>query len=369
MVQKPYENWLTTEQSEELLSARELQMYRSHRRDILRWMWDEGKNPEADIGYAESTVKGRSYRLDKFYRWVWDIEGSYTETIQKSHANAYMKYLYPKQVTESHKASFEKAIQCLFKWQRWDLGKDVTWDPVIHYNDSSFVNNREALSREERSKLREAVLDYGSIPHYNAITPDERSRWKTHLSQRLGKPKSEVTREDFQRANSWKWPSLIWTAMDAGLRPKEVGEAKTTWVDTQSGVLRIPAEDSVKNNVRWNVGLRDRTVDILERWMEEREQYEKYEDNEKLWLTRYGNPYGSQSLNRRFQKLCDDAGINHSNRDLCWYSIRHSVGRQMVKEMGMGGAAAQLRHKSMRSTLRYVRPSAEERKDALDRMG
>jgi len=128
--------------------------------------------------------------------------------------------------------------------------------------------------------------------------------------------------------------------MDAGLRPKEVEKAKISWVDLDNGLLRIPPEDAVKNKNRWNVGLRDRTMHILEKWLKEREQYERYDDSELLWLTQYGNPYGSKSLNRRFQTLCDEAGIDQSNRKLTWYSIRHSVGRQIVKEMGIGGAAA-----------------------------
>ena len=146
-------------------------------------------------------------------------------------------------------------------------------------------------------------------------------------------------------------------------------KAKVSWIDLKNGMLRIPPEDAVKNKHQWNVGLRDRTAIILQNWLEERAQYERYDDSEHLWLTKYGNPYGSKSLNRRFRRLLDDAGIDRSNRNLSWYSIRHSLGREMVKEMGIGGAAAQLRHKSMRSTLRYVRPSAEERKDALDKMG
>lgn len=344
-------------------------MYREHRKNVLRWMWYEGKNPEARIGYAEGTVKNRSYRLDQFYRWVWDIEDGYTETITVSHANAYMKYLYPKSYSETYKASFQKSIHCLFKWQRYELGKDVDWDPVITYNDSSNLSTKDPLTREERTKLRKTSLSHGSIPNYHSLTPEKRDEWKAHLAQRLGKPKSDIGIADFAKTDSWKWPSLIWTSLDAGLRPKEVGKAKVSWLDLKNGMLRIPPEDAVKNKHQWNVGLRARTAKILEQWLEERKQYAKYDDSELLWLTRYGNPYGSKSLNRRFRKLLDEAGIDRSNRNITWYSIRHSVGREMVKEMGTGGAAAQLRHKSLRSTLRYVRPSAEERKDVLDRMG
>lgn len=183
------------------------------------------------------------------------------------------------------------------------------------------------------------------------------------------KPKEEVTKADFKRANSWKWPSIICSTLDAGLRPKEVGQAKVSWVDTRNALLRIPPEDAVKNDRHWKIGLRERTGTILENWIEERSNYEKYDDTELLWATKFGNSYGSHALNRRFRTLCDEAGIDRRNRELSWYSIRHSVGREMVKEMGVGAAAAQLRHQSMNSTLRYIRPSAEERQDALDNMG
>jgi integrase len=103
--------------------------------------------------------------------------------------------------------------------------------------------------------------------------------------------------------------------------------------------------------------------------MEERETYEKYSDSELPWPTKYSNPYGSKALHRRFRELCDEARIDRRSRKLMWYSIRHSVGREMVKEPGVGGAAARLGHTLMNSTLRYIRPSAEERLDALDEMG
>lgn len=363
------ETWLATSKSESQLNPRELEMYREHRRQLLTWMLNKGQAPKANVGYAEGTVQNRSYRLDRFYRWVWDVEDGYTENITPSHANAFMKYLHPQSYSQAYKAAFQKAITTLFRWQKHDLGCDVDWDPAIRFYDSAVPSSKEALTRDERQALREAVLDYESVPHYNSLTPSQRTRWKRYLAQRFMKPMEEVTKQDFKRANSWKWPSLIWTALDAGLRPKEISRAKVSWVDTKEALLRIPPEDAVKNDEYWKIGLQDRTATLLENWIEERESYEKYDDSELLWLTKYENPYGSQALNRRFRKLCDEAGIDRSNRDLSWYSIRHSVGREMVKELGVGAAAAQLRHQSMNSTLRYIRPSAEERQDALDNMG
>jgi integrase len=141
------------------------------------------------------------------------------------------------------------------------------------------------------------------------------------------------------------------------------------WVDTENRVLRIPKDESSKNTDNWVVSLSDRTASALERWLAERKQYEKYAESDKLWLTRYGNPYESHSLNHVLERVCEIAGISTENRDLSWYSIRHSVGTFMTREEGLAAAQEQLRHKSSETTLRYDHAPAEDRRNALNRMG
>jgi hypothetical protein len=119
------ESLLTTVKSEKRLNPCELEMYRKHRRELLTWMLNNGQNPDANIGYGEVTVENRSYRLDLFYRWVWDVEDGYTENITTSHANSFMKYLHPQSYSQSYKAAFQKAIRTLFRWQSHALGKPV----------------------------------------------------------------------------------------------------------------------------------------------------------------------------------------------------------------------------------------------------
>lgn len=361
--------WLATEASEDALNPHQFEMYCDHRRELLTWLLTQGKHPEVDEGYSANTVRTRAYHLDLFYRFVWEIEGRYTEDITLAHANAWMKYLSSQPLSSSYKSLSQKAVQLLFKWQRYEQGKEVDWEPPIRFQGSSLPSSTDTLTREERTLLREAVLSYDTIPNYHAVSPDERDQWKAYLAQRLGKPKDDITKEDWARANSWKLPSMIWTTIDAGLRPIEVGRAKVSWVDLDDEVLRIPAEDAIKNDIDWTVGLRTRTAKILKRWLAERETRNKYQDTDRLWLTKYGNPYGSWSLNYWFRKLCDEAGIDRSNRNLSWYSIRHSVGTYMVSELNLGAASAQLRHKSLESTLRYVHAPVEDRQDALERMG
>ncbi|WP_277556218.1 hypothetical protein [Halobaculum limi] len=82
--------------------------------------------------------------------------------------------------------------------------------------------------------MREAAMEYGSVHHYNSVTPSERDKWNTYLSQRLQKPKAEVTMKDWEKANSFKYTSMIHVALDAGLRPIEIKRSNVHWVDTEN---------------------------------------------------------------------------------------------------------------------------------------
>ena len=75
-----------------------------------------------------------------------------------------------------------------------------------------------------------------------------------------------MTPDDWDRANGWKIPSLVWTSLDAGLRPVEVKRSDVSWLDLDNSALRIPKGDSAKNRENWVVGLRDRTAEMLSRW-------------------------------------------------------------------------------------------------------
>ena len=353
----------------EQLTERQLADYRAYRKELINWLLHLGKNPSKAEGYAVGTVKTRVFRMDKFMRWVWDEEDRYTTRVTTDHADNYVKELAYADETEAHKANCVKALKMLFKWKKQERNGD-DWEPDISFrSDTGSSNPREFFTKEERSKLREASLEYGSVPTYKSLSPEERNEWLEHLSQRLEKPKEDVTREDWKKANSWKIPSLVAVSLDTGLRPIEVKRAVTSWVDTQNGVLRIPREESSKNKDNWVVGLRAKTVDVLERWLQERDTRSQYDDTDKLWLTSYGNPYESYSLIYVLERLCEEAGIDTDNRKISWYAIRHSVGTYMTREEDLAAAQAQLRHKSKETTMRYDQAPVEDRKNALEKMG
>ncbi len=359
---------VVTEVAEEYLNPRQLLDYEDERKDCLRWLLSIGKRPEKGEGYAFGTVKPRSYRMDQFYRWVWEQENGYTANIKPSHADQWTRHLAQTDYSNTHKANCQKSVQMLFKWRHREHGVE-NWDPSIRFSENSSSQPRDYLTREERGKVRDAALEYGTIPSYSNLAPSEREKWKIHLAQRFSKPKSEISPEDWSRANGWKIPSLVWTSLDAGLRPIEVERAITSWVDTENGVLRIPKEESAKSRDNWIVSLREKTADILSRWLEERELYSKYDGSGAIWLTRENNPYGSHSLKTVIERLCDIADIETENRKMSWYSIRHSVGTYMTREEDLAAAQAQLRHRSPQTTMKYDQTPVEDRQDALDRMG
>jgi integrase len=349
------------------LSDRQLEDYTEHRVRLIEWMQNLGKNPAEGEGYAQDTVNDRAYRLDQFYRWVWDQEDRYTIQTTHDHADGWMRELAYGDSSQENKASHRKAVKMLFRWRSWEFGEEQ-WESDISFStNTGQTNPKDYLTQDERQRVRDAVLEYGSVPNYNGLSPDERDRWKAHLAQRFEKPKRDVTPADFERANSWKIPSLIWTALDTGLRPVEVKRATVQWVDVGNKLLRIPKEDSSKNYDNWAVSITERTANALGRWLAEREQYPKYDDTDALWLNRIGNPYQHYSLNRIFRKVCEAASIRSEGRT--FYAIRHSVGTYMVREEDLAAAQAQLRHKSAQTTMRYDQAPVEDRRDALDRMG
>lgn len=278
---------LVPEPAREYLNSHQLVDYRDHRRKLIQWVLNLGKDPEQAEGYAHSTARQRVYRLDKFYRWVWQNEtDGYTLEITPEHADSYTTHLAYQDDTTTYKASCQKAIKMLFKWRSFTGGTEISWEPTINFTQNTgSTQPRDFLTREERRKLREAALEYDSIPHYNSVSPEERDRWNQYLAQRFGKPKDEVGLEDWERANSWKIPSLVWTTLDAGLRPIEVERATISWIDLSNGVLRIPREDSSKNEGNWIISLQDRTSNALNEWLKERETRQQYADTDSLWLT------------------------------------------------------------------------------------
>lgn len=358
---------LVPHQSRQYCNQRQFIDYQEHRERFIRWLRNLGKDPEHAKGYAHATVRRRACDCDVFYRWVWnEQDGGYTLDVSHDHADDYCRDLALGDTSDAHRANVQKSLKSLFRW------RDDTeeWEPSINFSgNSSQRRPRDYLTRDERRQIREASLEYGSVPSPYSLSHEERQEWKDYIAIRLRKPAEDVTTSDFERVNGFKIPTIVSVGLDGGLRPAEIGRARTSWVDTDNALLRIPTEQAVKHRDNWEVPIHDRSARFLAQWIEERRMYDRYEGTDKLWLTREGEPYSSRSLKYVLRCLCDEAGIDYENRTMTWYAVRHSTGTVMAREEGLEAAAAQLRHSSLTTTRKYDQAPLNDRRNALDRMG
>lgn len=359
-----------TEPTRDVLSEREVIDFRTFKDAFLSWLESVGKEPKTATGYAPSTVKSTRTRVDRFYRYVWAETDGYTTAVSEALATDYMRSLVmsDEDYSNNYLSNEQKAIKRLFKWLNAERGEALEWNPDLTF-PAPKQNPSDYLTRDEREQIRTAALEYGTVPAYGALSPTEREEWSGHLSQRFGIPKADVGADEFERANGWKIPSLVFVGLDTGLRPVEVERSKTTWIDTKNKVLRIPKEESSKNTDNWICGITDRTAEALERWLAERELYERYTGTDALWLTNENNPYGTNMLAYLMKRLFDVADIPQDGRTVSWYMLRHSVGTYMTREEGLAAAQSQLRHRSPSTTMKYDNTPPDALRDALDRMG
>jgi integrase len=347
---------VTTTKSRERLTRTRLTAYREHREEFIHWLKHEVVyNNEQNQGYAHETVRTTAANTDLFNRWVWDMENRFVKFPKTVHGDQYLQHVRSRDLSDTQKSAKEKALKRYFNW------RDADWEPKIHFTgDDGRGNTQDYFTRSERKALRDASHDLGSVPAFEGLNSEERSEWKRVLANRFRMPQSEIGAKEFRQANGYKWPSLVNMALDAGMRPIEVNRARVGWVDAANKRLLIPKEESSKGSENWEVGLRSETATLLEHWKDEREQYGKYDSNDRLWLTREGNPYNSRTLNYWLDKLMNQAGITDGTRNLTWYAMRHSTGTYVAADEDIEQAAAQLRHKRLETTRRYNHTPAEE---------
>lgn len=302
--------------------------YEDHRYRFIRWLREEGKNPEKVQGYSDYTAYETGYRTARFDRWVWQIEGGYTIPPTPEHADEYIdeKVSY-RDVANATKGKTEEAIARYYRWLTGTYHVDE-WEHDQRFSSSGDDAPRDYLTRKERQRIREAALETGS----------------------------------------WREATIVLTSLDAALRPVEVNRARTGWVDIDNQMLRIPREDSSKNKDNWRTSLTSRTTDALNQWLAEREDNPAYDESDRLWLTRESTPYSSKSLTRLLRRLCGEAGIDTGGRTMTWYSIRHSTGTYLTAERDLKAAKDQLRHQTPVTTLKYDQVPAEQRREVLEKL-
>jgi site-specific recombinase XerD len=157
------------EPTEERLGQRQLFEYRDTREQCLSWLLARGKAPDRASGYARSTVKCRAYRIDQFYRWVWDDNAGYTTNVGHEEADRWLEAIAQQNKSAAHKNNCLKAVQMLLKWREHEHGLDP-YEPALRFEQEPATQPRDYLTREKRGAIRDAALEYGAIPAYDGYS-------------------------------------------------------------------------------------------------------------------------------------------------------------------------------------------------------
>lgn len=346
--------------------------------EFYDWQITKGREPKRNKSLSDSISENYHSRIDQIYRFILDrINPPEMQRLTHEHADQIVEWLDQNEIrkqsgdeySETSKRKFTDALQKYFEWLHNEGYEDEPWEPRIQFSDGEH-ESADKLSFEERHLVREAALEYGSLPAYDGVDPDERDRLNGLVAQRLGKPKDEVTPRDWTRADiSTKIGSLVAVTLETGIIPIEIAEARVSWYDETRNVLKIPNEYAAKDRPTTELPLTEDTGDEMSQWMQERRHYAKYDDTTRIWLNERGNPYNSKNLCYLIRRLCEEARINYENRKIVWYSLRHNLGQSIEEEEDLSEARDQLRHKHLSTTKEiYAESTIESRRQTLEQV-
>lgn len=345
--------------------------YRDFKSDLLTWLANYGKNPSGREGLARTTLKSTHYKLETVFRWLWDYESQYTTQFTPEHADCFIRVLDQSEgMVDSTVLHHAKDIKRLFTYTNHVRGTDYDWDVADDVTLSqSTGDERDYLRRKSFEPLYQAALEHSSVKGYNSVTPEERDELRALIARQLEIPKEKVGKAEFERANSWKYPSMIAVTLDTGLRPIEVGRANVSWLNFEDNELNVPKDESTKNEANWNCVIKSRTANVLQRWIDERSSLEKYDSEDAVWLTKKCNRYDANSCNGLLDRIIGAGNVPiGDNRDVSWYSIRHGVATYWANHIGPHHAKEQLRHQSITTTMKYLHSDPETRDGAVEQI-
>ena len=340
------------------------------------WMVQKGEDQVKEEGLSGSTAGNYIDRLDQLHREAIKLFGLDSQLIDPDQADELLLLLARDTITKQNgeqysdtsKRKFSNALQKYLQWRYHEGDLDYEWKPSIKFSDGNHTQAAE-FTYEEVGRLFEEAQSYGKLPSYYETSPEEREQIKGLVAQRLGKPKEDINRDDWRKADqSSKIWSVVSVGYDAGLTPKEVHDAKVSWYKPDQQILKIPTEVAAKERDKEEISLSDESSEAMSRWIQERRHLEKYDGTNTLWLNREGNPYTSGSLCRIIRKLCENAEIPSKDRPIRWYSLRHSLGRHMESDGSLNQTNDQLRHDTYETTVETYGDSAvEERQSTLNK--
>jgi integrase len=183
---------------------------------------------------------------------------------------------------------------------------------------------------------------------FNLQPPGEREPLRKDEEDRL-----------FAEANDL-WKDILNFALNTGLRLKNVCGLRWSSVNFDAGSIVISGIES-KNKKKFVIWLNPTVMEILKRLRA------KHSDSEYVFM-RPANGNGKKMrikerwVQQEFKSLTKDAGIDGR----CFHDLRHTFGCRLVdKGVDLLTIQAAMAHKSIQSTMVYVRPNEDKVKKAF----
>lgn len=340
------------------------------------WLRDCGENPSRNKSMSPSGAQNYHARIDQLYRFVLDFDDLQTERrLTHEQADELIWRLDQDEIltqsgdaySESSKRKFANALQKYFEWLHDEDLTAERWEPNVVFTDGE-PESADSLSFEERHEIREAALEYSSLPAYYETPAAERDRLNAVVAQRLGKPKDAVTKRDWKAADtSAKVGSLVAVTLETGMIPIEIQHASVDWYNPRKQVFVIPKEFAAKSRPTTELPLTDATAEVFSEWLRERRHLAAYDETTRNWLNQRGNPYTSGNLCYLVRQLCRDAGIHIEDRKIVWYSLRYNLGHTFEEIGDISATKDQLRNQYLETTKNiYGETATEKRRYTLE---
>ena len=342
------------------------------------WLLDRGENPDRNKPMSATGAQNYLARVDQLYRFVLEFGDLQTpRRLTHTQADELISRLDEddiltqsgNQYSQSSKRKFANALQKYFEWLQDEGFTRERWKPNVVFTDGEH-ESADSLSFEERYQIREAALEYNSLPAYYETPPAERDRLDALVAQRVGKAKDEVTKRDWREADtSSKTGSLIAVTLETGMIPIEIKNASVEWYNPRQQVFVIPKEFAAKNRPSTELPVTNGTAEVLSEWLRERRHLAGYDGTNRIWLNQRGNPYTSGNLCYLVRQLCTAADIPIENRKIVWYSLRHNLGHTFEEIADVSATKDQLRHQYLETTKSiYGETATEKRRYTLEQI-
>lgn len=151
---------------------------------------------------------------------------------------------------------------------------------------------------------------------------------------------------------------IVELALSTGLRLGEILKMRWKDVDLDSAMIRIPAENAKSKKERF-IPMGEHLL-ILFDSLEKRHEY----------IFRDGS-LGTCRLRveEAFRRACEKAGIHYGRKDdgLVFHDLRHIAAYRLVKVTDVVTASKILGHSSLQMTMRYVHPTDNDKREAIER--